>query len=58
MADLISHIKAIYKIYNKTDMDFLAGEYDVICTETLILTSAIASVNIIFFSTYHIIFTS
>jgi hypothetical protein len=68
MADVISHIKAIpflvdlvyhiYKLYNKTDMYFLADEYDVICTEKLKLTSAIASVNINFFSTYHIIFNS
>jgi hypothetical protein len=41
MTDLKSHIKYIYKLYNKTDMDFLVGEYDVICTEKLILTSAI-----------------
>jgi hypothetical protein len=27
MADVISHIKAIYKLYNKTDMYFLAVEY-------------------------------
>jgi hypothetical protein len=33
MADVISHIKAIYRLYNKTDMYFLAVEYDVICTE-------------------------
>jgi hypothetical protein len=31
--DLISHIKAFYKLYNKTNMYFLAVEYDVICTE-------------------------
>jgi hypothetical protein len=31
MTDLISHIKDINKVYNKTDMDFLAFEYDVIC---------------------------
>jgi hypothetical protein len=35
MPDLISHIKAIYKLYNKTDIYFLAGEYDVICTEKI-----------------------
>jgi hypothetical protein len=29
MTDLISHIKDIYELYNKTDMDFLAGEYEV-----------------------------
>jgi hypothetical protein len=28
-ADLISHIKATYKLYNKTNINFLAGEYDV-----------------------------
>jgi hypothetical protein len=39
MADLTcSHVKAIYRLYNKTDMYFLAGEYDVICTEKIILT--------------------
>jgi hypothetical protein len=36
MANLISHIKAISKLYNKTDMYFLAGEYDLICTEQII----------------------
>jgi hypothetical protein len=35
MANKISHIKAIYNLYNKTDMDFLAVEYDVICTEKI-----------------------
>jgi hypothetical protein len=41
MADVISHIKAIYKLYNKTDMYFSAVECGVICTEKLILTEAI-----------------
>jgi hypothetical protein len=35
MANLICQIKAIYKLYNKTDMYFLAVEYDVICTITI-----------------------
>jgi len=39
---------AVYKLYNKASMDFYAGEYHVICTRKEILTSDIASVNIVF----------
>jgi hypothetical protein len=47
MEYLISHIKAIYKLYDKTDMYFLAGEYyDVICTEKLILLIIIINIII------------
>jgi hypothetical protein len=42
MADIISHIKVIHKLYNKTDMDFLTREYDVICTEILRLLSPLS----------------
>jgi hypothetical protein len=41
MADFISYVKAFYKLYNKTDVYVVPGEYDVICTEKLLMTEEI-----------------